>query len=168
MNTLMALPTVVVGLFVFSLIAHNGPFGALGLLYTPWAMVLGQAVLATPIIAALTLAAVEGADPRIAETARSLGASGPRAAWAVLSESRLAVFASVTAGFGRVFAEVGVSMMLGGNIAHHTRNLTTAIALETSKGEFAVAMALGIILLALALGLNFLLRWFQGRREVGA
>jgi tungstate transport system permease protein len=154
LNTLMALPTVVVGLFVFGLLSRAGPLGPLNLLYTPWAMMVGQAVLATPIIAALTLTAVEGADPRIAETARTLGASPARMGWAVLFETRLAVLAAVTAGFGRVFAEVGVSMMLGGNIRLYTRNITTTIALQSSMGEFALGLALGMVLLLVAFLLN--------------
>jgi tungstate transport system permease protein len=165
MNTLMALPTVVVGLFVFSLIANRGPFGGLNLLFTPWAMILGQAVLAAPIIAALTLAAVEGADPRIADTALTLGATRARASWALLSESRLAVLAAVTAGFGRVFAEVGVSMMLGGNIKNYTRNITTTIALQSSMGEFALGLALGIVLLTVAFGLNLAVQLLRSKTE---
>jgi tungstate transport system permease protein len=154
LNTLLAIPTVVVGLFVFSLISRQGPLGSMNLLFSPWAMIAGQAVLASPIIAALTAAAVEGADARIAETAVTLGASRTRAAWAVVSECRLAVIAAVTAGFGRVFAELGISRMLGGSIRWKTRNITTAIDRHTSMGDFAMAFALGLILLGIALLIN--------------
>ncbi len=168
LNTLMALPTVVVGLFVFGLISRRGPLGSLDLLYSPWAMILGQAVLATPIIASLTLVAVEGADPRIAETALTLGASRCRAARAVLFETRLALLAAVAAGFGRVFAEVGVSMMLGGNIRWYTRNITTAIALQSSMGEFALGLALGLILLVIAFAVNLGVQLMRPRGGRGA
>lgn len=154
LHTSMAVPTVVVGLFVYFLICRRGPLGELGLLFTPWAMVAGQTLLALPILAAFTLAAVEGADARIAETARTLGATRAREAWAVLTECRAGVAAAVAAGFGRVFAEVGVSMMLGGNIRGVTRNIPTTIALETGKGEFAMGLALGAVLLLVALAVN--------------
>lgn len=154
LNTAMGLPTVVVGLFVFAFIARQGPFGAFGLLYTPVAMGLGQAILATPIVTALTLAAVEGADPGIRDTAIALGAGRLRLLWTVMSERRAAVLAAVAAGFGRVFAEVGVSMMLGGNIKGYTRNITTTIALQESTGEFAMGLALGLVLLGVALIVN--------------
>jgi tungstate transport system permease protein len=165
LNTLMARPTVAVGLFVFALLTRAGPLGSLGILYTPWAVILGQTVLATPIIAALTMAAVEGADPRIAETARTLGAGRLSVSWAVLWESRLAVLAAVTAGFGRVFAEVGVAMMLGGNIRWYTRTITTTMALSSSKGEFALALALGLVLLAIAFVLNLAVQLLRTNRE---
>ncbi|MHC4778209.1 MAG: ABC transporter permease [Planctomycetota bacterium] len=154
LNTLLAIPTVVVGLFLFSLLSRQGPLGSANLLFTQTAMILGQAVLALPIIAALTAAAVEGADTRIADTAATLGASRTRVAWAVIAESRLAVIAAVTAGFGRVFAELGVSRMLGGSIRWKTRNITTAIDRQTSMGDFAMAFALGLVLLLVALLLN--------------
>jgi tungstate transport system permease protein len=154
LHTAMAVPTVVVGLFVYFLICRRGPLGEFGLLFTPWAMVVGQTLLALPILAAFTLAAVEGADARIAETARTLGATRAREAWAVLAECRAGIAAAVAAGFGRVFAEVGVSMMLGGNIRGLTRNIPTTIALETGKGEFAMGLALGAVLLLVALIVN--------------
>lgn len=165
LNTLMALPTVVVGLFVYALISRSGPLGAFGLLYTPTAMVIGQFILATPIITALTLSALQKTDPRIKMTALTLGASIWQSRLTVLAESRFAVAAAVMAGFGRVFAEVGVSMMLGGNIKHYTRNITTAIAFETGKGEFALGLALGLILLTIAFALNILFHWFQSRKS---
>jgi tungstate transport system permease protein len=163
LNTLFGLPTVVVGLVLFSLLSRRGPFGALGLLYTPYAMILGQFVLATPIVTALTLSAVEGADRRILDTARTLGASPSQARWTLLAEIRFAILAAVMAGFGRVFAEVGVAMMLGGNIRGSTRTLTTGIALQTSRGEFELGVALGIILLVLAFLVNIGTQVFKTR-----
>lgn len=168
LNTLLALPTVVVGLMVYALIRREGVLGPLDLLFTPWAMVTGQVVLALPITAALGHTALSSLDPAAGETALTLGASPGRLLMTVAWEARYGLLAAAAAAGGRLIGEVGVSMILGGNIAHHTRNLTTAIALETSKGEFALAIALGIILLAAALGLNFILRWLQGRREAVA
>jgi tungstate transport system permease protein len=165
-NTLMAMPTVVIGLLMYSLLSRRGPFGPLALLYTPTAMVLGQFLLALPIVAALTLAAAGDVDPRVRQTALALGAGGWQSAAAVLRESQAGILAAVAAGFGRVFAEVGVSMMLGGNIQGYTRNIPTAIALETSKGEFARGIALGLILLLVALGVNVVLQ--IARRRVTA
>lgn len=161
LNTLLALPTVIIGLFIYSLISRRGPLGAMGLLYTPWAMVIGQAILAFPIIAALSLSAITGVDRRVEKTALTLGANRLQTALHILSEGKFAVLAAIIAGFGRVFAEVGVSMMLGGNIRGFTRNITTAIALETGKGEFALGIALGIILLGVAFSINILFHYFQ-------
>ena len=163
LNTLMALPTVVVGLLLFGLFSRQGPLGPLGLLFTPMAMIAGQTVLATPIVANLVLAAVTGADHRIINTALTLGASYLQAARQLLREIRFGVMAAVIAGFGRVVAEVGVAMMLGGNIRNSTRTMTTAIALETSKGDFAFGMALGLILLGVALLVNMALNILQQR-----
>lgn len=162
LNTLMALPTVVVGLVVYGLISRQGPLGELGLLFSPTAIVIGQSILALPIIANYTLTSVKGADGRIMPTAMTLGASPTQGYLLLLSEIRFGIVAAVIAGFGRVIAEVGVAMMLGGNIRGYTRTMTTAIALETSKGEFAFGLALGIILLAVALSVNLLLYYFQG------
>jgi len=162
LNTLMAMPTVVVGLLLFGLLSRQGPLGPLGL-FTPLAMIAGQTVLATPIVANLVLAAVTGADRRIINTALTLGASRLQAAIQLLREIRFGVMAAVIAGFGRVIAEVGVAMMLGGNIRNSTRTMTTAIALETSKGEFAFGLALGIILLSVALIVNLFLNVLQQR-----
>jgi len=164
LNTAMALPTVVVGLVLYAVLSRRGILGACGLLYTPTAMAIGQFVLATPLIAALAVAAVSAADPAIAKTARSLGAGWLRVRLSIVSEARSAVLAAVVAGFGRVIAEVGVSIMLGGNIHHYSRNMTAAIALETSKGEFGLALALGIILLLIALVVNIVLFALQQRR----
>ncbi len=163
LNTLLALPTVVVGLVLFGLFSRQGPLGPLGLLFTPWAMIAGQIVLATPIVANYTVAAVAGADPRILPTAQTLGASRLRGAWQLLQEVRFGVMAAIVAGFGRVIAEVGVAMMLGGNIRGYTRTMTTAIALETSKGEFAFGLALGTVLLGVALFVNLFLHLLQQR-----
>lgn len=163
LNTLMALPTVVVGLTVYALISRQGPLGVLGLLYTPKAMILGQFVLATPIVSALTLSAVENVDPRVKETALTLGAGRVQSGLAVLKEARFAVMAAVAAGFGRVIAEVGSAMMLGGNIRGATRTMTTAIALETAKGEFGLGIALGVVLLIVAFSVNIVFNYWQRR-----
>ena len=163
LNTAMALPTVVVGLTVYSLISRQGPLGAYGLLFTPGAMVIGQFLLATPIITALSLSATKSIDARVGETARTLGANAAQTATAILSEARYAILVAIAAGFGRVIAEVGSAMILGGNIHGYTRTMTTAIALETGKGEFALAMALGIILLLVALSVNAVVQSFRLR-----
>ena len=162
LNTLMALPTVVVGLFVYGMISRHGPLGEYGLLFTPGGVVLGEFLLATPIIANLTVAAVRALDPRVVTTCRTLGAGPWHEAGAVLREGWHGVMAAVVAGFGRVIAEVGVAMMLGGNIKGFTRTMTTAIALETSKGEFELGLALGLLLLAVAFLVNGALFTLQG------
>jgi tungstate transport system permease protein len=163
LNTLMALPTVVVGLVVYGLLSRQGPLGAWGLLFTPAAMIIGQTVLSAPIVANYTVAAVAGADPRIMSTALTLGAGRLQGTRQLLLEVRFGVMAAVVAGFGRVIAEVGVAMMLGGNIRNYTRTMTTAIALETSKGEFAFGLALGIVLMTVALIVNLFLNLLQQR-----
>jgi tungstate transport system permease protein len=162
-NTLLSLPTVVVGLFVFSLISRQGPFGFLGLLFTPAAMVVGQFILAIPIITALTISAVQSVDRRVRSTALTLGASRIQTGITILTEARFALMAAIIAGFGRVIGEVGAAIMLGGNIRNYTRTITTAIALETSKGEFGFAIALGIILMFVAFSVNILFRFLQQR-----
>jgi len=154
LNTSTALPTVVVGLFTYSLLSRRGVLGELGLLYTPTAMILGETLLITPLVAALTLAVVSGADPRIRETALTLGATRFGAALTVLAETRRGLVGAIATGFGRLIAELGIALMVGGNIAGLTRTMTTAIALETSKGELALGMALGLVLLAVALAVN--------------
>ncbi len=154
LNTLTALPTVVVGLLAYALLSRRGPLGGWGLLYTQPAMVFGETILVTPLLAALTMGVVSGADPRIEQTALTLGASRLSAAVTVLSEMRGGVLVAVVAGFGRLVSELGVALMVGGNIQDATRTMTTAIALETSKGDFAFGFALGLILLAIALGVN--------------
>lgn len=163
LNTLMALPTVVVGLVLFGIFSRQGPLGPLGLLFTPWAMIAGQTVLAAPIVANYTVAVVAGADPRILPTAMTLGAGRLNSLLQLLREVRFGIIAAVVAGFGRVIAEVGIAMMLGGNIRGLTRTMTTAIALETSKGEFAFGLALGIVLLFVALVINLFLNILQHR-----
>ncbi|MDB4349320.1 ABC transporter permease [Omnitrophica bacterium] len=165
LNTLMSLPTVVVGLLVYSFLCKKGLLGNLGLLYTPYAMIIGQFILASPIITALTISAIEGADERIEKTALTLGATRFQALLTLGAEMRIAILAAVVAGFGRVFAEIGVSMMLGGNIKNYTRNITTAIAFETAKGEFSLGIALGIILLLSALLINLLFQLLARRRS---
>jgi len=161
-QSLLAFPTVVVGLVLYMLLSRQGPLGSLALLFTQNAMILGQAILAFPILAAYTLSAVQGADPRAHETALSLGAGPLRAALTTLNETRFAVLAGVINGFGRAISEVGCALMIGGNIAGLTRNITTAIALETSKGEFAQGIALGMVLVVLALGVNIAMALLQG------
>lgn len=165
LNTLLAVPTVVVGLFVYAFVTRGSVLGPLDLLFTKKAMVIGEVLLGLPIVAALSSTAIASLDRSARETAVSLGAGRLRVSGTILWESRFALMAAITAAFGRLVGEVGVSMMLGGNIAGHTRNITTAIALETSKGEFSFAMALGIVLLSAALGVNFALRYLQGRGE---
>ena len=162
-NVGMSLPPVVVGLVVYLLLSRSGPLGFLGLLYSMPAMITAQTILAAPLIAALTVAAVESVDRRARMVALSLGASQVRATMTALGEARFAMGAAVIAGFGAVISEVGAVMIVGGNIAGHTRVMTTAIVLETGKGDFDVAIALGIILLLIAFvvnfGLGFLQRW---------
>jgi tungstate transport system permease protein len=162
LQSLLAFPTVVVGLVLYLMLSRQGPFGDLGLLFTTQAMIIGQVIIAAPVLAAFTLAAVQGADPRAHETAIVLGASRLRAALTVLREVRFALVAAVCAGFGRVISEIGCALLVGGNIAGLTRNIPTAIALETSKGEFAQGIALGIVLLTLAIGVNAVMAWAQG------
>jgi tungstate transport system permease protein len=168
LNTLMALPTVVVGLTVYSFISRRGPLGSLNLLFTPHAMVMGQFILATPIIAALTISAIHSIDENVSATALTLGASGRQAALMVVREARVGLLAAVITGFGRIIGEVGAAMMLGGNIRRVTRTISTAIALQTSMGEFERGIALGIILMTIhllivALMINTLFPYFQRR-----
>lgn len=160
---LLSFPTVVVGLILYILLTRQGPLGSWQLLFTQDAMIMGQAVIAFPVLAAFALSAVQGADPRAHETAVSLGASPLRAALTTLLEVRFAVVAGVFNGFGRVISEVGCAMMVGGNIAGVTRNIPTAIALETSKGDFAQGIALGVVLMVFALGISIALGLLQGR-----
>lgn len=164
LDALMALPTVVVGLVLYGLLSRRGLLGEFGLLYTPFAIVLGQTVLIVPLIWNLVLNTVDGADPRLGEACRALGANRWQQARIVAHECRHALVAAAIMGFGRALGEVGVAMMLGGNIEHYTRTMTTAIALETSKGEFALALALGIVLVVAALVINLALGALRGRR----
>ncbi|MEW5724897.1 MAG: ABC transporter permease [Thermodesulfobacteriota bacterium] len=162
-NTLLAVPTVVVGLFVYTFISRRGIFGPLDLLYSQKAIVLGQVLFIIPLVVVFTAAAVSRIDDRYRKTALTLGASKLQAALVILREARFGLVAALTAAFGRVIAEVGVSMMLGGNIKGFTRTMTTAMALEYDKGEFVLAVALGLILLAVSFALNFSLGYLQGR-----
>ena len=157
LNTLMALPTVVVGLLVYSLISRSGPFGSLGLLFSPGAIHIGQIVLCFPLITSLVYSALSRLDQRLPETLITLGATRTGVFRMVVWEARIAILSAMLSGFGRVIGEVGVAMMLGGNIRWYTRTLTTAIALETSKGEFELGLALGIILMVIAFVVNFTL-----------
>jgi tungstate transport system permease protein len=159
---LLASPTVVIGLLLYLLLSRQGVFGSLHLLFTRRAMILGQIIIALPVLVAFTLSAVQGADPRVQETSLSLGAGQLRTAVTTLTEVRFGVMAAVFSAFGRVVSEIGCSLMVGGNIAGFTRNIPTAIALETSKGEFAEGIALGFMLLAVALIVNFSLAFLQG------
>jgi len=161
LNTLMALPTVIVGLLLYGLLNRQGLLGDFGLLYTPAAMVIGQSILIIPIIWNLSIAAVKGADPRLRITCLSLGASLLQKGMIYINEVRFALMAAIVAGFGRAIGEVGVAMMLGGNIEGFTRTMTTAIALETSKGDFEFALALGFMLLLVAFAVNIVLQQFQ-------
>ncbi len=163
LNSLVAVPTVLVGLLVYGFLSRRGPLGSLGLLFTPGAIVLGGSLLAAPIVANYTVSAAKGADRRILATALTLGARPVQAVVKFVSEIRFGIVAAVIAGFGRVISEVGVAMMLGGNIRGYTRTMTTAIALETSKGEFSLGVALGVILMSVALVINIFLSLLQQR-----
>lgn len=163
-NTGMGLPPVVVGLFVTIVLWRNGLLGALELLYTPTAMVLAQLVIAAPIVTGLTLAAVQQIPHRFRLQLLALGASRVQMTWVLIKEARLPMLAALMAGFGGVISEVGASMMVGGNIKGSTRVLTTATVLETGKGNFDVAIALSLILLALMFLVNWALTWIQQRR----
>ena len=163
-NTGMGVPPVVVGLFVTILLWRNGVLGALELLYTPTAMVVGQLVIAAPIVTGLTLAAVQQVPEAFRLQLLGLGASRPQMIWVLLREARLPMLAAVMAGFGGVISEVGASMMLGGNIKGSTRVLTTATVLETGKGNFDLAIALAVILLVITFLVNWALSWIQQRR----
>ncbi len=158
-QTLMGLPTVVVGLVVFSLLSRSGPLGDFGLLFSPAAVIIGQAVLALPIVISLVYGGLSTMDEELPETLSTLGASRMQAAVKIVLEGRIAVATAVLTAFGRVIGEVGIAMMLGGNIRWYTRTITTAIALETQKGEFALSFALGIVLLVVAFGLTFVLNY---------
>lgn len=162
-NTGMALPPVVVGLWVSIFLWRSGPLGRLDLIYTPAAMVIAQTIIAGPVVVGLTTAALQQLDPRLQLQLLGLGASRNQMILALWHEARLPLLAALMAGFGAVISEVGASMMVGGNIRHQTRVLTTAIVLETSKGEFALAIALGFLLLLLAYLVNLALTSIQQR-----
>jgi tungstate transport system permease protein len=162
-NTGMGLPPVVVGLFVTIFLWRSGPLGALELLYTPTAIVIAQFVIAAPIVTGLTIAAMQQLNPRLRLQLLALGASRWQLLLLLMREARLPLLAAVMAGFGGVISEVGASMMVGGNLLGHTRVLTTATVLETGKGNFEVAIAMGVILLVLTFVVNYLLTWIQQR-----
>ena len=163
-NTGMGLPPVVVGLFVTILLWRSGPLGDWEVLYTPAAIVLAQAVIASPIVTGITLAAVQNVPAKFRLQLYALGASRRQMLWVVLREARLPMLAAIMAGFGGVISEIGASMMVGGNIKGQTRTLTTAMVLETGKGNFDVAIALSILLMALVFGINWALTMIQQRR----
>ena len=161
MNTLMGLPPVVVGLFVYLLLSRKGPLGFMGLLYSPPAMILAQTILAFPIVASLCHSAIVNVDPIIRQAATTLGATPGQVTITIIREARYGIMSSVIAAFGRVMAEVGAILIVGGNIAGYTRVMTTTIALETDKGNFELALALGIILLSISFVINVLLHVIQ-------
>lgn len=162
-QTFYSIPTVVVGLFVFLLFSRAGPLGGLNLLFTPTVMIIGQMILITPVLLGLTVSALSGVDEVISDTARSLGASDLQTVVVVLKEARFAIMAAILLAFGRAISEVGLALMVGGNIRGFTRVFTTAISLETSKGDIELAIALGIILILIALIINIVLNRLQQR-----
>jgi tungstate transport system permease protein len=164
-QTWMAAPTVVIGLLFYSLLSRSGPFGRFGLLYTQAAMTVGQVFLILPLIAGFSYTALRQVDRRARQTALTLGATGRQAGWIVLREARFPLLVAVLAGFARAISEVGIAMMLGGNIRNVTRNITTSIALETAKGEFQNGVVLGGILLVITLGINLLVQTGLRGRE---
>ena len=163
LNTLLALPTVVIGLFVYAFLSRRGIFGPLDLLYTQDAIIIGQTILIIPVVGAFTIAAISRIDDRYRKTAMTLGANRLQTAWVIFREARFGIIAAVIAAYGRVISEVGISMMLGGNIKGFTRTMTTAMTLEYDKGSFTLAIALGIVLLSFSFGMNLLFHFFQGR-----
>ncbi len=163
LNTLLALPTVVIGLFVYAFISRNSIFGTYDLLYTQKAMIIGQSILVIPIVTVFTLSAINRIDQRYRKTAMTLGADQIQTARVILMEARFGITAAVVAAFGRVISEIGISMMLGGNVRGFTRTMTTAMALQYDKGEFILAVALGLVLLSISLFVNIMLNYFQGK-----
>ena len=163
LNTLLALPTVVVGLFVYAFLARRGVFGTFDLLYTQKAMIIGQVILIVPIVTTFTISAISRIDDRYRTTALTLGANVFQTAWVIIREARFGIVAAIILAFGRVIAEVGISMMLGGNAKGFTRTMTTAMALEYDKGEFVLSVALGIVLLFICFAVNVCLNTIQGR-----
>lgn len=166
LNALMGLPPVVAGLFLYVIISRSGPLGFMGLLYTPSAMIIAQFVLALPLIAALSASTIASVDPSIRLAARTLGATPRQATLAIITEARFGILSAVMAAFGRVMAEVGAVLIVGGNIAGFTRVMTTTIALETDKGDFSLALALGLLLLMISMVVNLVTHYFQRRARV--
>jgi tungstate transport system permease protein len=162
LNGFMGLPPVVVGLFVYLLLSRSGPLGAAGLLFTPAAMIVAQAVLATPLIAALTRQAVSDADAHLGPQLRSLGLSAARRAAVVIYDVRFSLVTVALAAFGRAVSEIGAVLVVGGNIDGHTRTMTTAISLETQKGDLSLALALGLVLIGMVLAVNALAAALRG------
>lgn len=158
LNTLMAMPTVMIGLIFYGLLSRRGPLGELGLLYTETAVIIGETCLILPLIMNMTLIAVQSADKRLLTTLKMLGAKTHQQILPILNELRFTILAGVITGFGRAIGEVGAAMMLGGNIQGLTRTMTTAIALETNKGDFEMGLALGILLLIIAFSINMMLQ----------
>jgi tungstate transport system permease protein len=159
----MGFPPVVVGLFVYLMLSRSGPLGFLGWLFTPTAMIVAQTIISFPLVAGFTMAAVMGVDPNLRQQVQALGATPWQTTLAVLAEARIGVMVSVIAGFGGIISEVGAVMLVGGNIEGKTRVLTTAIVLQTSQGNFSLAMALGIVLLSLSFIANLAMLRLQGR-----
>jgi len=166
LNTFMGLPPVVVGLFLYLLLSRSGPLGFMALIYSPSAMIIAQTILAFPIISALSHSAIVEVDDTVKNAARALGATPAQVAVVVIREARYAIMAAVIAGFGRVIAEVGAVLIVGGNIAGYTRVMTTTIALETDKGNFELALALGVVLITISFVVNLILHRIQ-RKGVG-
>lgn len=162
-QTLYSVPTVLVGLFLFLLISQQGPFGFLKLLFTPTGMIIGQVLLILPLLIGFTITALVGVSTQIKELAISLGASTYQTIITIIIEARYAIMSAVILGFGRAISEVGVAILIGGNIRGFTRTFTTAISLETSRGNLVLSIALGFILLSLSLIINFLLNYLQGK-----
>jgi tungstate transport system permease protein len=163
LNTLLALPTVVIGLFVYAFISRRGVFGTYDLLYTQKAIIIGQVILIIPIVTTLTISAVSRIDDRYRKAALTLGANLMQTARVIIREARFAIIAAIVMAFGRVIAEVGISMMLGGNAKGFTRTMTTAMALEYDKGEFVLSVALGLVLLGVSFAVNIFCNYFQGK-----
>lgn len=166
-NTLLAVPTVVIGLLLFLLFSRAGPLGDLRLLFSQPAMIIGQWLMCLPILIAMSHTAYQSISRHAWETTRTLGVSRLRSLWLITQEVRFSLLAAIILAFGRIIAEVGCAMMVGGNIAGHTRTMTTAIALETSRGAYVQGIALGWVLLVLALGLNLLVGYFRGSAVQG-
>lgn len=163
-NTGMGFPPVVVGLFVFLFLARSGPLGSFNLLYTPWAMIIAQIIIAWPLVVGITMAGIQNIEEKLKYQILALGASRFQYLLKLLKEGQLIILSALAAGFGSIISEVGAVMMVGGNIKGQTRVLTTAIVLETRQGEYSLAIALGLILLLIALLLNLLFTYLQQRR----